>query len=495
MTTPKLLTNFTTKYFKLNNLFILFFSFFFLVYSCKDKYSDFGIEVLPEDVLLSTYQDSMFMSGYQDNSFIIDAKNPYYVYLGEYTDPIFGKTSADLVIQFVPANNISWIADMEKNTVTKVEIILQTTTSNIGDTNAFKINVNTIKTDSLYFRKLYTSDIIETQQTVNDENNNSISFYQKNEIRIPLSNSFGEQLIKDTIDGISQFKSFPIPDSTIQNYKKKFKGLLLKVNTFSGSNSILKLNAYSSNSAIKVSYRNSNNQDTSAYFFIKLIEKNTNYNIITHLNLFKHDYLGTSFQSSFDTNPDSLLYIKGLGGACGRLKLPSLSDIETKYGKKIVLQRAYIEIPLYMPNIKEDSTLITKIAINYNDTTKTTAYIDSFNIINSQFPLAQKLYAAYKKPDGTFALISDYIFNGNIDELVDGKLDTRTKKHTINITKYMQEYISGKANEDIYFILETSNAFENIFAIDPGAEYTNFNNTATIIDAKNIILKLKYNKY
>lgn len=284
-----------------------------------------GLDVLPgSDSLNVEYLDTVSVqTSYEiDDSLRTDA---YYadVFLGishflvgQYTDPIFGTSSASFYAQFKPKNGI----DFSGKSFDSLVLNLAYLSSYGGDTSlmqtfeVYEITEDMVDTAACYSDKTFaTSSALLGQRTfsINDIKD-SITVIGTDttkiapRLRITLDPAFGQHI----------FAGSPI---SVDNFKTQVKGLYVKAVGASSGN-IITFNAASSQSSMVLYYKDDSTSavlDSLPFFMYESDGK------IPRVNHFDHNYSG------FDFNKTDKAYVQSMCGIKTKINFPYLNTLKS----------------------------------------------------------------------------------------------------------------------------------------------------------------------
>lgn len=263
-------------------------------------------------------------------------------------DPLFGKSNAKIYVEFKPSSfpyNFP-VADANSFEIDSAIIILQYSHS-FGDTNALqKVNVYPLS-DSFDITKNYTTcSLLDYDNTtlLGQKDyyptllKDSVHAYQEdaaNQLRIPISKSFIQNLISDSAQ---IFRS----DSAFINY---FKGFAIVPDTVPGGQALNYFDVTTSRLSIYLRYKNSGTADTTVANFAFTGLSGLS-NSITR-NREKAEMLN---YLSHSPEGDSLLYIETSPGTYAKLTIPGLTGLSNR-----VINRAEIIVDqVYSSNSLND---------------------------------------------------------------------------------------------------------------------------------------------
>ncbi len=342
-------------------------------------------------------------------------------------DPYFGKTNAKIYMEFKPASFPYTFpaADTDSLLVDSAVIVLKYTYT-FGDTNRVqKVNVYQLL-DTFRLGDSYTtcrelgydnSVLLGEKSFLPLELNDSIHARAEdaaNQLRIPLSKSFAQQLIRDSAqvfrsdnDFVKYFKGFAlVPDETTGG-----QGL----NYFDIDNTTTRLSLYvrSSNGGVKDTSRIDFTLTGRSALSNSIIRDRTNSEIANHL--------------AHPDEGDSLIYIQTSPGTYAMLTIPGLTGLSNR-----VINRAELIVDqVYSPNSLND--IFAPPVSLYIDTKDPDINGGAYIPIPCDFSTAE--------------LQSRFAHLGG--DVIQTKDDQRNpmKEYVFNISRYLQSIVTkGKPN-------------------------------------------------
>lgn len=402
---------------------------FFLVSSCNDP-GMAGIELLPSTDLINTRnvteKSAIRAYSFSDDSLRTDESSTSL--LGVFNDPVFGRTTSDLALQF----RLNSFPDFGSNPVPDSIFLYFYYRMVYGDTSSVqKLEVyeldNTLDPDASFYHdadlsafaspvKLAEYDFkpeVKLDSTYND------TVYQL--VGIRLDQSLAQRLISaDSLDLVNneKFLSF-------------FKGLYIKPASTQGQGAIVSLSLLGSTNmsaaAVVLYYHNSEDTTNLALYVTEFSAR---------VNSFHHDYSGTAFHSKLnqEDTSDSLLYIQSTGGIQSKIYLPFLEGWR-------------------------DSS---RVAINKAELIFT---VDTIASDFRKFPLPDQLFLTYISDDGKEYLPKDYSF---LPAYYGGYL-YEDFTYRFNITQHMQSIVDEETPNKGFYLTPTNKNSEMRRAVLKGA--------------------------
>jgi len=338
--------------------FILGFAFILIsLWSCTDNPGKVGYDLLPAGDLVMVFKDSTYtVSGLHaitetDGNQRTD--EPNYNLLGTFNDPIFGKTKADVALQFridsFPAR---------KNVVAIDSLVLYLLYNEIyGDTKSqqnFKIYelASDLSKDSKYYQDINLKSMVNSQVLANYNytpkfkldsltTNTKSKAYPKDTViqtmRIHLDQSFASRLMAADSLTMSSNEAF-------MNY---FKGLYIESGDLSSGGAIMKVKTIANGSKMVMYYHTAT--DTLLKINYKINDNSA------RVSSFAHDYSLTAFASKLGNNQvqDTLLYLQTSGGLRSYIQIPNLGTWTDSSNFAINKAEIIFKVDTLLSNVKK----------------------------------------------------------------------------------------------------------------------------------------------
>ena len=311
--------------------------------------------------------------------------------LGSYLDPYFGLTNASFCFQITLPNN-----EMSFNASSINNIELHLPYNNFYGDSLAKFNINVSKltesinnNDSLnvFSNNEFSSDLITT---LNDVELSLIS--DSAALKVPLPTNFGlAEILNLSNTSLANTESFT----------ESFYGFKITVEPIMSMNgAIVYFDLSSENSALNITYINSENIEQSVSFPTGGVK----------LNNFMHDYTNTMIETT-----DSLLFIQSMGGTFAELDFSFLENLQDS---GYIVNNAELSLSIFEEN-------------NFFQKPERITLIENNN--NNLLP---------------------------IEGLTGGFLDEDNQKYTFNMTQHIQKILTEDHNSKcrIYTYSRTSNA-------------------------------------
>lgn len=409
------------------------------ILSCK-KPDGVGLEVQPPEEKLSiiTANDSSCISyTVPEDSLLSDEDNGALLnLLGSYVDPVFGKTTASFLTQFILSKNAP---DFGTNALLDSVVLILDYQGFYGDvspaTGAQQIKVyeltSSIEKSKSYYTSFNPLPYIEETTFIADYTTvpNPVDTIP---LRVPLNVSFGQRFfdpsnssnLTDNAGLLSFFKGLYI--TTHNPFQNEGEGAILYFNLLNGA------------SKIRFYFHNTNGPST----FDLIIN-----NDCARINVFQHDYSlspGIINQLTDPTLGQSKIYVQSMAGLKSKITFPSLEQwIDSM---PIGINKAELEF-----SVLENS-------------------IDKYQ------PPSKLLLVALDENGKLMSTNAEFI---GINYLI-GEYNTVSQKYRFNIFRYIQQVLAEKKKHfGFYLISENPTLSASRVVIEGG---------------KNIVLNLTYTK-
>ncbi|NBC06167.1 MAG: DUF4270 family protein [Bacteroidetes bacterium] len=374
--------------------------------------------------------------------FRVDQLDAYF--FGTMTDPVFGRSSSTINVQFYPfalGSPVNLTEFEDYTAVDSVVLILPYATRGFyGDIVGQQLSMEVSPLDELLDvdEDFFSDRTVATKMDPLTEYNFEVSLdtlsfkdYPTREasdsivvdtsevaffhLRVPLPTSFGDSLLQAYT-----------ADSTLYenrlDFLSRFPGLQLSPTT--ETEGILQFFLFTDtdvpglSAGIHVYYRDASNQ-------VRRYLYNFNPDQNTRLVNYEHEYTGTPASEYVDnaSASDSLVFLQGMAGLKGRITLPDFSNLQN-----VLINKA--ELEFYVADLESGDT--------------TFAIPEQLVLVSEEEDgegeqLLIDVVAADRQQDVPF-------FFGGVPEEDD---DLGLTRYTLNISTYLQQVIDGTASRDI----------------------------------------------
>nr|WP_240966320.1 DUF4270 family protein [Pseudoflavitalea sp. G-6-1-2] len=345
-------------------------------------------------------------------------------------DPVFGNTTADLYVGFIPTSANPFI-NKDSVTIDSVVVSLAYQGLYADSTSVQNIDVTQISNAGSNFWEpsnyrishapfATTGGVIGTKsvdfRTLNDSvyyvNNGTDSIRTNNELRIRLDNNIGQQLL--ALDTATDYK-------TDSNFVRKFRGLVFKANNASpAKRSLAYFNLAADKSRLMVYCRVIKNgiKDTISPYFVAGATGYPAYRYAAnYASLIRqtpaHDYKNYLLNGNVK---DDKVFIQSTPGSYATVTIPGLDTFKT-------VNRVVHKAELILPRIDAtDDNLYTPPSL---------MFIDMVN----------------ETRDSSFTVRNDFVYTGSAPNYYDvanqgGFYSTSNKNYVFNLTRYMQSLVT-----------------------------------------------------
>jgi hypothetical protein len=384
-----------------------------IITGCKKGDDSLGKNLLPGSSVV--YSRNYYEAGtirsftYFDDKIRVD--HPTYNFIGSFNDPLFGRTDGGFAAQYRLAAN----PDYDK-TATLDSLILRLTYKQLyGDTLTKQtLNVYELNGDLDYDAKYLSS--FNLKSLANPKSLGSVSFIPRFKtdsaktdttiqyIRLMLNPELGNRLLKmDSLQMISN-----------EEFLKYFKGLYIEPTTVSKKGTLIGLTVAGSGMGL---YYHTATKDS--LFFSYNVTSNS-----ANVAAFAHDYQKSPFIPHMNQNiiQDSLIYLQPTGGTKVRVDIPSM-------------------------NKWKDSTqyVVSKASVVF--------HVDTLATDFRRYELPTRLYLKYMDASGVETFPKDSQLSA---VYYDGTYDATTATYTFNITRHVDQIISGEVLTTSFYLVHAN---------------------------------------
>ncbi|MFN2457218.1 MAG: DUF4270 domain-containing protein [Chitinophagaceae bacterium] len=338
---------------------IVFFIFSFVVFSSCTKINEsteLGSDLIPPIDNVNTFDTTLTVETYNevfsqltDSSRSRKTDEQFLGYISN--DPLFGKTTASMFLELKPASfKYSFGAKKEDLYIDSIVLVLSYRET-YGDSSVpQKVNVyqldqsNNFKSDSFYLLRnnnLTYSNQLGSATFTPRRLSDSLTLFgekSKNQLRVRLSNSFGQSLLNQ--DSTGAFAS----DSAFRVF---FKGFAVVPDKSFGGNAVMGFQLTDTNTKLAIYYKYEKNgkRDTFTTFKFNPLSASA--------NLVQRDHAGSQLAGYLGgTGQDNLLFIQNTPGTFARIRIPGLPNINNRIihrAELIVQQVAHVSDIIFPP--------------------------------------------------------------------------------------------------------------------------------------------------
>jgi hypothetical protein len=406
-----------------------------LFYSCTDKTSQIGANLVPNGPLSDLKMNIVALNAYTVTKDSVITSRLHQNLLGVLNDPILGKTTSSIYAQFLP--ELKNFRGFDGYTLDSVILSFTYSGTYFGDTlteqtvKIYELQEGLDKSTKYYSNQNKTYNSLEIARhtfSLTSEVSGSKKRIKKGPINIKIdkNNSFIKKLWN-----IKKKDFFDTAADTVEVKKffNYFNGLFITTELVNTSEEGALLGVNMLNSATSLTFYTTKDDNTKKHFKFIVIDgfcawfnnyKHNNYQEAE--NLFKEQVLLGNKNLGKEK-----LYIQPLGGTHVHIDFPNLKDLN-KLGN-LIINKA--ELILNYKDVEEDKTSNFKNPVNLG--------IGVRHVNNSVSVIPDAYY--------------DISYLG-------GKIDILKKEYRFRITKYVQEVLQNKDEGELGLYLFTAN--ENI---------------------------------
>lgn len=359
--------------------------------------------------------------------------------LGSYVDPIFGKSTASLITQFISSSNqlnfgVNPVADSIVLTMTysgyygKISKL-----DGLQKIRIYKLSNNVYRDSGYYsainpFKYVSESDFISEYTFLPDPTGKYQTGTPVQKFRLPLS--FGQSFLDNQLT---------INSGGFLNF---FKGLYFRpMNDFqaTGNGAILSFNLISAETPSKLTLYFHNDASSAVQQFDMVINSDC-----ARINFFKHERNGIhaiSSQLADSTQGKTQLFVQNMAGLSSKIWFTNLES--WKDSMPIAITKAELTVPVE------------------------TSLIDIYGI-------QSRLLLVEKGTDGQYTSIPDFELG---DNYFNGYYDPTSKTFKFNLALYLQEVISGKRTQKGLYLVPTASAIGANRVVLKGSNFIKLNVT------------------
>ena len=343
-----------------------------LLFSCKD--SDLiGLQVQPpNDKFNLFYNDTSKVIAHTIKEDSIRSDKTVLNLLGNYNDPLFGRTSASIYTQIrLSSNNV----DFGPSPVADSIVLSLAYKGYYGKLRKVNVRVSEVLDD------FYKDTAYYSNKTLNVSNqplanisivptpNDSVTVAGQKlapQLRIRLDQSLAQKFINE---------SAAVTVSDNDHFLQFFKGLFITTSFVNTEGSVLYFDLISTISQVTLYYKNNNN-DSLKYNFV--IDANcARFNSFNHYNYLNANSLLKQQINGDTLLGDSLLYLQAMSGLKVKLLFPNFQKFFE--GKKIALNKAELIIPVEYDPSQSNYAVPDKLTlVRLNESGQIAYLIDQF---------------------------------------------------------------------------------------------------------------------
>lgn len=383
---------------------------FMFLSGCEEESSFLGLEIQPpSDRLSIKYFESNEVRAFTFTVDSSDANQVSYQLLGDLNDPVTGVTHADFFTQF---SYTSFGNDLGTNPEADSLFLTLSVAGIYGDKDVSQdIKVYEItqdlRNDSVYYSNLDPAEYFQPGTEIatfsyDHSENNSL-------VKIPITDAGFIQKILD-MDSLTR--------SSYVDFIKYFKGFYITSERQGDPGSVLRLDLLSTNSRMTFHYKNAENDSLILTFAFGIESK--------RINLFRHDFTGTDFNSYLNQTEiqDSVVFVKSMSGLSARIQFPDM--LQWRDSMPVAINKARLILP-----------------------------VEVLDATTDLFPLPVQLMLLVKNEQDEFATFTDYDIGLGY---FGGRYDPDLQAYAFNISNQVQQFITGKLDTLEFYVLVQNNS-------------------------------------
>ena len=300
--------------------------------ACKKDWNELGSQlIVSDDLEIFSFNDQEIKISVLKEDSLTTLNRPT-SYLGSIKDPDFGKTSASLYTEFrIPSSDV----DFGESPLVDSIVLYLNIAGYYGDTLStlsFSVrkmleSIETSTIDSLDEESnvnIYSTQDFNFDEQLINEPSQELQSIVNSEIKLSLSNTFGQQFLD------ADFLNF----SDNESFQSFFPGLYITAEQGSYNGLLLELDLLNENSKLTLYYHNELSDSLTYDFQIN--------NSADRMTRWAHDYSGTQIESALDSEYVSKGYVQGSVGIRTYIELP---DFDSLRDSNYVFHSAELIIP------------------------------------------------------------------------------------------------------------------------------------------------------
>jgi hypothetical protein len=389
--------------------YILIFSLPILIFSCNKDPDRIGIDLQPDEDKLEVFvSDTTSIYAYSVLVDSVRTDETTLSMLGSYFDPVFGSSTSSIYTQIrLSTTSVDF---GENPALDSIILAFEYTGDYYGDTSymqnfmVFRIGDNDSINGEIEYYSNQHLELAEELANVYIQPSPTDSVMvdtlrYKAQLRIPLSQEFGESILNAPSDDLS----------SNDNFLTFLRGVYVTSGQMQWGGAIFNFDLVSANSKMTIYYSNDENDSLSYPFAISAGNAR-----FMNFEQYNYENATASFKAQVidgdTTLGDNILFIQSMAGVKVRFKFPYLKDW-----------------------VKNNNIAVNEARLTIND-----AYP------NSNFIPPNELVVLKRNDDGTSGLIPDQ-FEGTA--YFGGQYDPATGEYYFRISRYIQYLLSDDAQD------------------------------------------------
>ncbi|MCH2042613.1 MAG: DUF4270 domain-containing protein [Saprospiraceae bacterium] len=400
------------------------------------KPSELGLTLVEQEQSSILFTDSIGLTLQTVTTPTQNTLNEVRLLIGEYDDPIFGKTTSSAYLNFsLPSTNVSFpnttydslVLSLEFDTTGHYGEVLSNPTNQTWEVYRMESSIE-INTDYNSDATFSTGQLLGSGFSFYPNYSDSIQIEEDGssklraaQLRIRLDDNFGQELLNPTDPNIY---------SSNENFKNFFKGLLIQPVANANNNSLLRFRSSSNDIYTRLTLYYSETE-TDSNGVVNSVPKTYVYSSASDAESvigIQHDYTTSNILDNNTT--DTIVYVQGADGVGVSIDFSSLLDLGS-------------------------------ISVN-----KAELYVYPVDGDTDEFPIPSQLVCKYELADGSLDFIDDIytsfsrlgtydLFGGILD-----KQDSNNNFYKMNISEYLQRVVNAETSNNKLYL-------QTVAVIDP----------------------------
>lgn len=400
------------------------------------KPSELGLTLVEQEQSSILFTDSIGLTLQTVTTPTQNTLNAVRLLIGEYDDPVFGKTTSSAYLNFsLPSTNVSFpnttydslVLSLEYDTTGHYGEILTNPTNQDWEVYRMESSIE-INTDYKSDASFSTGQLLSTGLNFYPNFRDSIQIqedgatkFRAAQLRIRLDDAFGQELLSPSDPNIY---------GSNENFKNFFKGLLIKPATGTTNNSIIRFRASSNDIYTRLTlYYTETETDSNGV--VSNVPKTYVYSAASDAESvigIQHDYTASTILNNNPT--DTIVYVQGADGVGVSIDFSDLLNLGS-------------------------------VSVN-----KAELYVYPIDGDPDDFPIPSQLVCKYDVGDGSLDFIDDVytsfsrlgtydLFGGILN-----KQDTSNIYYRMNISEYLQRVVNAETSDNKLYL-------QTVAVIDP----------------------------